>query len=138
MLFEILRHIKNFFTTDKSVEGALAIADGTISLPFALDGQYILIEGSVLNDGVYQYPLSGLKDETFNGRIVGLAIPSEFLKLVKDIEEYQEKRSKVPSGGVFQSESFGGYSYSLSTNSSGGVASWEDTFRNRLNVWRKI
>ena len=135
MLFEIMRHIRNFFATDKSVEGALAIEDGTMSLPFALDGQYVLIEGSALNDGVYKAPLENLTDEKFNGRIVALAVPGEFLELVEEIKAYNEKSKE---SGIYQSESFGGYSYSKATGRNGGVATWQDAYRSRLNVWRKL
>ena len=59
-------------------------------------------------------------DEEFYGVITPLAIPREFLNLVKEIEDYQEKATKAGSG-IYQSESFGGYSYTLATNKNGNI-----------------
>lgn len=134
MLNEIMVHIKNFFPTEKSEEALYTISEGTISLHFVEEGQYIRIEGSTMNDGVYQYPVSDLTDETFRGFITVLAPPKDFLKLVKDIEEYQANYKESP----YQSESFGGYSYSKASGGNGSMVSWHDVFRSRLNVWRKI
>lgn len=137
MLYEILRHIRNFFPADNGYhDGQFIITGGSISLPFLRDKQYFLIEGSVLNDGVYKYPATGLEDETFQGTITELRIPKDFLQLVKEIEDWQAKYgTKV---GPYQSESFGGYSYSLATTGSGKSIGWKDAFAGRLNAWRKI
>ena len=128
MLYEIMRSIRNFFPREY-YGGHFKIEGGGISLPHVLDGQYILIEGSAYNDGVYQYPTGDLRDEEFVGDITVLAPPAEFLALAKEIEEYQSK--SVAS--AFTSESFGGYSYSRNAG-----AGWQDAFRSRLNAWRKI
>lgn len=135
MLYQVCKHCRNFFQIGYSV-GEFEIEDGTISLPL-LDGQYFMIEGSTLNDGIYCYPESGLIDETFHGTIYRLAIPKEFLDLVHDIEKYCESESKN-GVGLYQSESFGGYTYTRATNASGNAASWTNAFASRLNVWRKI
>lgn len=134
MLYSVCKYIKNFFVSSIK-SGVYTIEDGTIDLPL-IDGQYFLIEGSVLNDGVYQYPVTGLRDEAFNGTIVGMSIPQEFLDLVKEIEAYNEKSSQ--DSGLYVSESFGGYSYTKATDSNGNVASWKSAFANRLNLWRKL
>lgn len=134
MLEQVMRHVHNFFPTSKKAEGEFIIKDGTISLPFVSDDMYILIEGSVLNDGVYKYPVSGLHDEEFDGRITLLCPPLAFLDIVAQIETYVA--TAQPS--AFQSESFGGYSYSRATNAGGGLADWQDVYRERLNAWRKI
>lgn len=130
MLFEIMVHIKNFFPTELSEETEYKIEGGVISLPFVSDGQYIRIEGSTLNDGVYQYPVADLTDEEFKGTITVLAPPKSFLELVKEIETFQKKYEATP----FASESFGGYSYTKSDNGS----SWASVFKSRLNTWRKL
>jgi len=134
MLFEIMVHIKNFFPTDKSEEAEYTIKDGTISLPFVLEGQYIRVEGSIFNDGVYQYPMEDLTDETFHGFITVLAPPPAFIALASEIETYQSSYKESP----YQSESFGGYSYSKESGGNGSIISWHDVFRSRLNAWRKI
>lgn len=133
MLYTICKTINNFFISSR-YEGEFTIANGTINLPL-LEGQYFLIEGSVLNDGVYQYPATDLKDETFKGAIVGMKVPQEFLDLVEEIKAYNNKASKTEG---YVSESFGGYSYTKATDSKGNVASWKNAFATRLNAWRKI
>lgn len=134
MLYEIMMHLNNFFPTKIREDALYKIEDGTLTLPFVLDGQYILIEGSNFNDGVYIAPLSDLIDETFEGTVTILNPPKEFLKLVSDIQEF-EKTSTV---GIYESESFGGYSYQRAVNANGGIACWKDAYRGQLNTWRKV
>ena len=107
-----------------------------------LDGQWYRIEGSYLNDGLHQNPDDNLSDETFNGTISLLAIPKALLLVAEDIAAWQEANGAVVDG-PYASESFGGYSYSLRSDSgansaSGGLTGWRLAFRDRLNPWRKI
>lgn len=132
MLYEVMKHIRNFFDVDRK-SGEYVVKDGTISLPL-LDGQYFLIEGSILNDGVYQYPAENLKDETFTGTITYLALPSGFVELVNEITEYNKK---VPAS-AYVSESFGGYSYTRNTDKEGNLQGWQSAYKKRLDVYRKI
>lgn len=134
MLNQIMHHIRNYFKTDKAFDGEIKIEEGTISLDFALEGAYMLIEGSTFNNGVYIYPFKDLKDETFTGRITMMAIPKEFIDLCDEIKAYTESK---PVDGL-AIEAFGGYSYSRATTSNGTLADWKDVFRSRLNTWRKI
>lgn len=136
MLYQIMLHIRNFFPTGEVHGNEYKIENGTVSLPFVKNGQYFMISGSVLNDGVYQYPATELKDEIFYGNIELLAPPRAFLDLVAEIEEFNQKSKE--KAGLFQSESFGGYSYTLATNSKGNRASWKDVYQSQLNTWRKI
>lgn len=136
MLYEIMRHIRNFFpVADGYHDGIFEINGGVVELPFANDGEYVLIEGSRFNDGVYRYPLESLQDEIFEGTITELAPDRAFLALVVEIEDYQREYGKV---GPYQSESFGGYSYTRASGANGAAASWQDAFRSRLNTWRKV
>lgn len=128
MLYEIMKHIRNFFLSGQYEDGDFVIEDGKVSLPFLKDGQYFLIEGSALNDGVYQYPNSALVDETFSGRISALNVPKAFLNLAEEITAYSGKYEATP----YTSESFGGYSYTKAHQS------WQSAFSTRLNAWRKI
>lgn len=136
MLYEVMKSIRNFFPTFRKKYGNIVIENGTVTLDNVPEGKYILIEGSDLNDGVYQYPPTGLADETFFGCITMLNPPKDFLSLVEDIEKYKQKNKD--NVGPYSSESFGGYSYSRLTNSNGGVMDWQGVFRERLNTWRKI
>lgn len=134
MLNQILKEIHNYFETNKFVKDRFTIENGTIAnLPF-IEGQYVKIEGSILNDGVYLFPLSSIKNEQFNGTIIGLAIPNELIELETNIKAYVVKNPST----AYTSESFGGYSYSKATDTNGVVASWQDVFRKELNTYRKI
>lgn len=135
MLYEILKHIRNFFPSlEHQMEGHFEVKDGAINpFPHILEGQYFLIEGSVLNDGVWN-DVAQLQDEEFDGVITPLKIPRDFLSLVAEIEEYQAKEKNSP----YISESFGGYSYTKATNSKGKPQNWADAFGTRLNAWRKL
>lgn len=137
MLFEIMQHINNFFVAD-GYEGEIAIQDGEIIPdPELLTEQYFLIQGSILNDGVYQYPAEDLEDETFNGIVAKLAIPKPFLSLADDITAWVEKYKDVTES-PYTSESFGGYSYTKSNGQETGGNSWQSVFSVRLNQWRKL
>lgn len=131
MLYEIMIYIRNFFLGE-SREDKFVITDGGITLPFVVEGQYILIEGSKFNDGVYKYP-SELTDETFKGTITALNPPKEFLNLVAEIEEWESNNK----ANVYISESFGGYSYTKASGQTGAPITWREAFASRLNTWRK-
>lgn len=139
MLEKILLHLRNWFAVDGGVHfGTYTVEEGGISLPFLQDGQYFRIVGSVFNDGVHKYPGTNLKPERFQGAIWALAIPREVLELCDEITAWQEKNGEAAIG-PYQSESFGGYSYTKRTDEvTGGVVTWQTAFRNRLNQWRKL
>lgn len=136
MLDEILAEIRNYFVV-KVHSGDFEVIGGKLSpLDFLQNGQYFRVVGSVMNDGVYRYPYSGLTDETFSGEIWALAVPPTLIALAADIEEYEKKAKETVS--PYNSESFGGYSYTKATDSNGSPLSWEKVFAKRLNKWRKI
>lgn len=151
MLSELCGYLRNWFDRDKYI-GDFTINNGVI-IPLGdksmnlLNGQYIRIVGSVLNDGIYEYnstKIEGLKDETFSGAIWSLAIPKEVVALAEEINAWQTKYGGADSAAVspFSNESFGGYSYTKSTgnaeNGSNGLGGWQSAYANRLNQWRKI
>ena len=139
MLEQVLMNIRNWFPVKGGIySGTFTIKDGGITLPFLADGQYFRICGSVFNDGLHQYPASDLKAETFDGAVWALAVPQAVIELAAEIEEWQKKNGDA-SVSPYQSESFGGYSYSKATDSaSGGAVTWQSAFRSRLNAWRKL
>lgn len=139
MLEQILMHLNNWFVVPDGIhEGTFEIKDGGISLPFLKNGQYFRICGSVFNDGLHQYQYTTFKDEFFSGEVWALAIPKSIILLSEEISEWQEKNGES-SVSTYQSESFGGYSYSKATDSkTGGAVTWQSAFRNRLNAWRKL
>lgn len=140
MLEQLLMCLNNWFLLPGGVHaGTYSAEQGSITLPFLRDGQYFRIVGSIFNDGLHQYPCSNLTDETFDGAVWALAVPKQIIALSSEIEQWQEKNGDA-AASVFQSESFGGYSYTKrgGNGDTGGVSGWQDAFRSRLAAWRKI
>lgn len=145
MLTELCKEINNWFEYAKFF-GTFTIENGVITGNYSLqENQYFRIVGSVFNDGVYQFGDAELEDETFTGAIWAMAVPKEVIALASDIKDWSDKYLGVDSAAMspFNSESFGGYSYSKSSggSSSGNVdlsGTWQGAFADRLNHWRKI
>ena len=139
MLEQVLMNIRNWFPVKGGIcSGTFTIKDGGITLPFLANMQYFRICGSVFNDGLHQYNVLDLIDETFNGTIWALAIPKAVIELADEIQKWQEKNGES-SVSPYQSESFGGYSYSKATDSETGYAvTWQSAFKQQLSAWRKI
>ena len=149
---DLCRELNNWFDrnsdgTNNRYFGIFTIENGEIDLSETdiQNNQYFRIVGSVLNDGVYQYPASDLTDETFDGAVWLMKIPTEIFRIMKDINAWETKYGGADSiaASPFQSESFGGYSYAKTMNvnsmvTSGDDGSWQKAFQSRLNKWRKI
>lgn len=118
--------------------GKFKIENGKAELPL-LNGQYFRVIGSVFNDGVYKYDDDlRLTDEEFEGAIWALIIPRALIRLADDIAAWQQKNGEI-ANGAYQSESFGGYSYTKAVDAqTGGAVTWQSAFRSQLNEWRKI
>ena len=150
MLQQVMENIHNYFIKDR-YNGEFEIADGAISLPFLLDGQRFLIEGSALNDGVYTYHEDGitddddtvevgLKDETFAGTICALAVPPAVIALSAEVKAWVDANGEQVNSPYTSENVIGVYSYTKATGGSGagGAITWADAFRDRLNRWRKV
>ena len=136
MLETVLQNLNNWFLVPDGVHaGEFTVQGGQITLPFLQTGQYFRVVGSVFNDGLHQYPVADLTDETFTGSVWALAVPKAVIELAEEIAAWQTKNGDP---GPFTSESFGGYSYSKATNASGMAVGWQDVFKSRLNDWRRI
>lgn len=136
MVGQILDFIHNYFY-EFPIEDKFVIQDGTFTLADVKDGQYIKIMGSSLNDGIYQYPVSDLVDEEFDGVVWALAVPRDLLNIADEVSEWLAANNVA--AGPFTSESFGGYSYTKGVSAkTGAPLSWQDVFASRLNKWRKI
>lgn len=151
MLTEICAEIKNYFTYKDDLHvGDFAIVDGAITPSLDLPTDYVRIVGSHFNDGVHVRGEEGFdfKDESeFHGSVWVMSPSAAFLSLVADIEAWQEKNGRVDSVAMspFQSESFGGYSYSKASGGSGSgssgassVPTWQKTFASRLKIYRRL
>ena len=142
ILEQVLYHIHNWFVYDET-SGYIDIQDGSLPASVSIpEGAWYRIQGSLLNDGLHQHPADDLNDETFDGIITTCAIPKALMLVVEDIEAWQEDNGKA-ADGLYASESFDGYSYTIKSDSgsnsgSGGLSGWRLAFRDRLNPWRKI
>ena len=149
MLQQVMETVCNYFI-EKKLNGTYTIADGTISLSFLLDGQRFLIEGSVLNDGVYTYHENGIKndddtdevglqDETFTGTICALAVPPAVIALSAEISTWVEKYGEASNAPYTSENVIGVYSYTKANGGSGagGAVTWKDAFKDQLKRWRK-
>lgn len=150
MLTEICQYLKNWFDKDRFY-GDFKIEDhvltmGGAELPIK-EGQYFRIIGSVFNDGVHlmNSASSDLVDEEFDGAIWLMAVSSAVISLANEIEAWQAKYGGADSVNMspYNSESFGGYSYSKSGGGSSdgntsGAGTWQGVFAKRLSLWRKI
>lgn len=149
MLSQICHYLRNWFNY-KGIKyiGRFEIKNGVLSFesPMAIQNeQYYRIVGSVFNDGVYQKGSEELKDETFWGGVWPMAVPSDVISLAAEIEEWQKLYGGVDSQNMspYQSESFGGYSYSKSSGgtssiSDSSVPTWQSVFADRLARYKKI
>mgnify|MGYP007101834073 CR=1 FL=1 len=151
MLEQVCDFVHNYFILDE-YDGTYEIADGTVSLPFLIEGQRFKIKGSALNDGIYTYHTNGtiydddnsdsvyLLSESFNGTICAMGVPRSFEKITQAIAAWQEANEAVLES-PYTSESFGGYSYTKASGSgsnAGGSLGWQDMFGSRLKAYRKI
>ena len=148
MLTEICADLRNYFpvhlhgheTGVDVYKGTYTISGGHISpLDFIQDGQYYRIIGSVFNDGVHRKPANSqvdslLIDETFEGTIWAMAVPLSVIALSSEIEKFCNDNTVSP----FTSESFGGYSYTKATGENGISVSWQEAFKDKLNIYRRI
>lgn len=149
MLQNVCEHIHNYFIKS-TYEGSFEIADGMISLPL-LSGQRFLIQGSVINDGMYTYHDDrimndddteevGLQAETWTGTICALAVPPAVIALAGEIKAWVDKFGEVINN-PYQSENvIGVYSYQKSGKNTDGkdTSSWQSVFSSQLNRWRKV
>lgn len=141
MLAEVLHYLRNYFEKTKYfgdfaiTDGELRSSDGT-TLKLAL-GQFYRVIGSVFNDGVHECGNSDLQDETFTGAVWALAVPPAVSALADEISAWTAANSDAINS-PYQSESFGGYSYSLKSGGSTGSVTWQSQFAARLAPWRKI
>lgn len=155
MLEQALNYLNNWFAYEpETYRGRCSITDGVLACGLALrDGAYYHILGSRFHDGLYQHlvpaedvddadelvfasdeeeaepeeePIGNDVDEVFFGSVSLCALPSSFLDLIGEMEEWQTKYGEAVNG-PYQSESFGGYSYSKSSGAateSGTATVW--------------
>lgn len=138
-LFELLMHLRNFFPGMKWQFFGEEITEKRLSLPGLENGDYYLIEGSRRNDGIHVYGNQDLRNEVFSGTVTEICVPDALLNLLDEINQWQEKNGEAVAN-PYQSESFGGYSYTKAnvSNGNGESMSWKTAFGPRLRAWRKL
>lgn len=147
MLEDVMRYINNRFDADAhgvpygSDWGEFSIQDGSLDAGGLSAGEYYWIEGSMLNDGLHLHPAEDLLDETFEGRLVHLRVPNAVVAIADEAEAWIAQNADALNG-PYQSESFGGYSYTRASGSVSGnempSAAWQVQFGSRLRQWRKL
>ena len=163
MLTEICGYLNNWFTRNPNgkeypkFRGIFSITDGVVrwhdgsDLPLK-EGQYYRIIGGVFNNGgVYRFTLQPSsqeteagatpKDETFEGEIWSMAVPPDVVALDAEITAWNAKFGKADSEAMspFNSESFGGYSYSKGGSTTGSVGvTWKSVFADSLTRYKKL
>ena len=138
---DFCEEVNNYFEQTR-IFGKFEITDGVIDLnKYGIqEGQYIRVVGSVFNDGVYQYlipPENELVDEKFDGAIWVMAVPSSVVTQIEEINQW-EAMNQSTLNSPYQSESFGGYSYTLKAENAEGGLNWQTHFRRKLDRWRKV
>ncbi len=138
---DFCEEVNNYFEQTR-IFGEFEIANGNIDLNrYGIqEGQYIRVVGSVFNDGVYQYPIppeNELVDEKFDGAIWVMAVPSSVIAQIEEIDQW-EAMNQSTLNSPYQSESFGGYSYTLKAENAEGGLNWQTHFRRKLDRWRKV
>lgn len=138
---DFCEEVNNYFEQTR-IFGKFEITNGNIDLNrYGIqEGQYIRVVGSVFNDGVYQYPIppeNGLVDEKFDGAIWVMAVPSSVITQIEEVNQW-EAMNQSTLNSPYQSESFGGYSYTLKTENAEGGLNWQTHFRRKLDRWRKV
>lgn len=150
MLSEVCLYLKNWFNVNQpkyignfKIENNVIIFEDGVEMNIQTN-QYYRIVGSVFNDGVYKFGSEKLTDEEFRGAVWLMAVPPAVLALVAEIEAWQKKNGGADSEMMspFQSESFGGYSYTKAGGGSSGSdsfnPSWQNAFGAQLRRYRKI
>lgn len=147
MLSQICLYLKNWFNAGQDkFFGDFTIESGQLTIASSIPAnQYYRITGSVFNDGVYKRGSEALIDESFKGGIWLMAVPKDVIDLAEEIEAWQTKYGRIDSENMspYQSESFGGYSYSKSSGNASvstgsSVPTWQSVFGARLRRYRKI
>lgn len=134
----VMRYCRNYFLNGGTFyEGQITVTNEGVSPD--MNTEWVYIKGSRNNDGLHSpaYARDGessaLYPEVFSGKLYGLKIPRDFILLCKKIAEYNSANDTA----LPVSESFGDYSVSRGTGSS-GIASWQDAFQRQLTPYQRM
>ena len=153
MLNAVLNEINNYFLKCGQYSYSKSItftSNNTMTADFTdtfIASEYVLIEGSRLNDGVYL--IAGVNDTTITidtdeditistesevtCTITKCYIPKALIGLVVKIAEYN---STIVTG--IKSEKQGARSVTYGSTSEDSATGWDIAFRSQLNTYRKL
>ncbi len=143
MLTEICAYLHNYFDYERH-SGEISIVSGEIFCngeKITLEeGQYFALFRSRIPLGVFNVVPA---DKNFVGSVWLMDVPKAILDADTWAKEWIAKNGGATSeaNSVFQSESFGGYSYNKGTNTSGkgGMSVFDNAqFARMLNPYRKL
>lgn len=144
MLTEICAYLHNYFEYERH-NGSIKIESGAITCDgeeITLDnGQFFALFRGRIPLGVFK--ANNVPDKTFNGSIWLMDVPKGILDADEWAENWKEKNGGVDSANnsAFESESFGGYSYTKGTNTNGkaGASVFDNAqFASMLAPYRKL
>ena len=140
MIEQVLQAINNYYVDDHCDLTQIFLDGVNVKRPDKfVEGQYILVLGSKMNDGVYTVLNIGgnkltldvavdlVPELTKNMVACSLSIPKAILNLADEIQAYNAKND-----GSVASESLGDYSVTY-----GEGATWITVFRNKLAPYKK-
>jgi len=152
MLEQVLTYLNNWFVRYTYTGNVTVSEDGAVLAPSEAatvlqPGRWYRILDSDFHDGVYQVPEEQSEkeepeeeeqSETFSCTLWALGVPTGLMSTVAEMEAWQAKYGDVVSG-PYQSESFGGYSYSKAgaSSSSGGTATVWTQFADTLAPYKR-
>ena len=149
MLQQVLENIHNMFVSGQK-DDTYTIEGGSLPLSFLKENQRFWIVGSDMNDGVYTWHTTGIKndddtkaaglqDETWTGTICALAVPPAVIALSGEIKAWVDANGAVVDSPYTSENVLGVYSYTKKTGTgAGGTVTWQDTFKSRLDRWRRV
>lgn len=157
MLNEVLEYLNNYFykytlgvanyTFTKDVTFTTNTLTASDFSDTFVAGEYIKIEGTRLNDGVYKISAVDATTITVDGTLdiaieseaevettlTKCYIPKDLISLIAEIKTYN---TNTTDGIV--SERQGERSVTYGTSSSGGSTGWQNAFASRLSKYRKL
>lgn len=141
MLTEICAYLKNYFDYERHI-GEIKIADGVITCNGERieTGQHFALFRDRFALGVFADG-DALEDKTFDGAIWLMDVPEAVKTADKWAADWTAANGSAEANGPYQSESFGGYSYSKGTGANGGVGSSvfdQAQFKAMLAPYKKI
>lgn len=144
MLEKILDYLRRYFIDTRELFTAVETdgITGTFSETY-VTGQYISIDKTKVNDGVYKVLSATTSKITLDatltaetdvyGIVWGLAVPKKIITLATEIDTYNSASQK----GIM-SESQGNRSVSYGNGNGGGSSSWQSVYKDELAPYKQM